>query len=101
VTSYLLVHDDRAQLTVIANKDNLLGAQHQWQQRLWLSCLCALINQQLHQNAHITLAFISNPMLPLKVQVPGLPREPHLRMYACLQTLALSLHPMGSLYTRY
>lgn len=45
--SSLLVDDDRPQLAVVTNQHSLLGSQDQGDERLWLCCLCGLINQQL------------------------------------------------------
>ena len=45
----LLVHDHGPQLAVVPHQHHLLGAQHQGQQALRLSCLRALIHQHLQQ----------------------------------------------------
>ena len=52
---HLLVHDDGAQLAVVAHQDDLLGAQHQRHQRLRLRRLRALVHQQLRAPAPASL----------------------------------------------
>ena len=43
--SRLLTHDHRAKLAVVADQDELLGAQHHGHHALWLRGLHALINK--------------------------------------------------------
>jgi len=44
-TGGFLTHDDRTQLTMISDENQLTTAENDWNHTLWLCGLCALVNQ--------------------------------------------------------